>query len=334
MADFDVIICTYNRPKRAQSLISQVLECTPAPEKIVVVDSTEEQDPSEYARLGPGVTYLKSSHKNQPYQRFLGFQNTVSDVLVFLDDDVKILDQKIFQYMLSAFSQEDVKGACIRVRYENVMHDLLEKKEVKQGRLLDFINKISGVPSPAVGKLGLVGVPGPLPDSDGEVEFFQGTNMAFKREAVEKAFDSRVFSQYEYRIGKGEDKILSFKVASLGKLMFLDREVLHHPPVETSYFDHSYAYYKRLAYSRYFLTRIWCEERSFPLWLGVLHYYYFMAWRLLIAIGTYVKGRSSGQKEAVKGMWKGVKMAFSGHKAYRSCSLDWKEEVRKDCESR
>jgi hypothetical protein len=158
--------------------------------------------------------------------------------------------------------------------------------------------------------------------------------MAFRREVVEKAFDHRVFSQYECRLGKGEDKIISFKAASHGVLWYTNKEALHHPPVETSYFGHSQAFNRRLAYSRFFLSKIWCEEKRLLPILGILHYYYFMGWRILLAFGAYFRTRKSAQKEAVKGLWEGMLLTLKGSGAYKNCQLDWDKEAGRDIENR
>ncbi|MGB3181836.1 MAG: glycosyltransferase [Cyclobacteriaceae bacterium] len=331
---FELIICTYNRRKLALNLAMEALSCTPAPDKVVIVDSSDDFDAAFYTGSSSLIEPVHSSHKNQPYQRYLGFLTSSAAHLVYFDDDIKIKDRNIFEYLTDPLKRNEVVGACVKVRYENVLHKLLDKPKVNQGLLSKLINVVSGVPSPSAGRLGLVGVPGEIPDRDGPIEFFQGTNMAFRRDILEKAFDHRVYSQYECHLGKGEDKIISFKTASSGTLWYTDKEALHHPPVETSYFGHSLAFSRRLAYSRYFLSMVWCEERNFPKGIGALHYYYFMSWRVILAALAYLRTRKPAQAEAVKGLWKGMVLTFEGSSAYNSCHLDWEKEARKDIEGR
>ena len=66
-----IIICTYNRPNIVVKLISLLRKQTIDPNEIIVVDSSDTLNKS--LADDNDIKYIQSSHKNQPYQRYLGF---------------------------------------------------------------------------------------------------------------------------------------------------------------------------------------------------------------------------------------------------------------------
>ena len=89
----DVVICTYNRPQKVVELITQLQDCIIAPSQIIVVDSSDKTNTD--LRNKSGIKYIQSNHKNQPYQRFLGVNQSTSEYILFLDDDMEILDEHV-----------------------------------------------------------------------------------------------------------------------------------------------------------------------------------------------------------------------------------------------
>ena len=67
----DIIICTYNRPQKILELVHSLLPNKSYFNRIIVVDSSDSKN-KELAELNE-LVYIKSNHKNQPYQRLLGY---------------------------------------------------------------------------------------------------------------------------------------------------------------------------------------------------------------------------------------------------------------------
>ena len=87
-----IIIYTYNRSKKTIQLVKQ-LSTIKFNFNIIVVDSS---DIINVNLSNKNITYIRSSHKNQPYQRYLGFKSANSDYLIYLDDDMEVVSQNFY----------------------------------------------------------------------------------------------------------------------------------------------------------------------------------------------------------------------------------------------
>lgn len=330
MHKFDVVICTYNRQERAAGLVRQILTCDPAPQHVIIVDATDDFDPSVYTGLGEHVKAFSSSHKNQPYQRYVGFFASDNDVIVYFDDDVDILDTTIFDKMLRPFQVDEVAGVGVGIQYDNILHTFLGTGAAPSSASLKAMNILSGVPMPPPGKMGYAGVVGPMPEADSSVEYLRGPNMAFRRKHLEKAFDHRTFCYYAGGIGKGEDKMLSHSVLRYGSLHYVNELLLHHPAIETAYFKNAFEFSRKVAFSRYILTRIYAGVSNKPSWWASLRYYYFIMWRILISGLKSLKPGSQVHRQICKGYWQGAILTLSLPDKYTCQKVDWEKDARND----
>ena len=108
---FDVIIATFNRKESLAILVSQILECSKLPENIIIIDSSAIIDRDiQSINL---VQYIKSSHANQPYQRYIGSLVSNNDILVYFDDDMRIVDNQCFEKILSLYDDKNVYNFII-----------------------------------------------------------------------------------------------------------------------------------------------------------------------------------------------------------------------------
>ena len=105
---FDVIIATYNRKKSLNTLVRQILNCSQLPEQIIIVDSSKFKN--EEVQNFDRVKYVHSNHTNQPYQRYICYINSTNDILVYFDDDMRILDKHCFTKILSIYENNGVVG--------------------------------------------------------------------------------------------------------------------------------------------------------------------------------------------------------------------------------
>jgi glycosyltransferase involved in cell wall biosynthesis len=305
--DFELVITTYNRRESVVSLVKSVLACEPAPSRVIVVDSSDHPIP-ELAAM-PAVHYLRSNlaHQNQPYKRLVGALAARTEQIVFLDDDLEILDRRVFGKLLAPFFFGDVVGASIAVQYDNWAHHADKRVRGVVGRLLLYV---SGVSTPKEGRLGWAGNVGPRPRRSGQVESLNGTVMAFSRSIFLRLVDASLLAPFECQLAIPEDKILSMRAQAFGKLWWVPDVALRHPPVKSTYFAGERNFTKRVHLSRLLLNREYCRFRGYPAALGLLHYWYFSFWRVLIAACRLVASPTPGARERLRGIVDAIRLSI------------------------
>lgn len=255
---FDVIIATYNRHQKVNRLCEQIKECSIQPEKLIVIDSSD--DTNEELKNDPGIVYRKASHKSQPYQRYVGTLVSEADILIFFDDDLVINDLKLFERITGLFKNNDITGVGLGIEYHNIIStQLIPSKPSLLNRLK---RTFSAKRKPEAGSMSLFGETGGLPNETVETMYLPGPNMSFRRTAVTGIFDDILFALFEHRIGMGEDKVLSMRVAKKGKLIYSgEKNYLLHPAEESSYFSNAVNFYAKVYYSR-----LWLANQYASLW--------------------------------------------------------------------
>src|SRR5690606_13781084 len=152
-------------------------------------------------------------------------------------------------------------------------------------KMLWLMWAFTGNPPLKEGEIFLAGLSGGIPPGySGKVQYFQGANMSFRRGVLEKLFDDEVFSFYEMKIGKGEDKMLSMRASQFGTLYAMGDLCLRHPPEESHYYQNLEDFNKRTAFSRLYLSKIYCGVMGIPWWIGIVHYYWFSIWRIFFSL--------------------------------------------------
>lgn len=307
---FDVIVATRNRPERIRGLVQQILGCRLLPKRIVVINSSD--TPNELLSTDPKICYLYTDHKNQPYQRFLGTKASHSEIVIFLDDDVEILDEDCFSRYLSPFADPQIVGVTVGIDYRNVVSEGLTRSRRSHGLLswlVEVFNLFTGVPPLKIGEIGMAGMAGGIPiDYTGRVQYFQGANMSFRREVLMMLFDEAVFDLYDLGLGKGEDKLLSMRANLYGTLFAVGHLCFRHPPVDSHYLQDYRRFYLRASFSRLYLSKTYCEVFNIPWSLGIAHYYWFSCWRLFFALIKVLSNRRFGFQSFL-GQWQGVVLA-------------------------
>jgi glycosyltransferase involved in cell wall biosynthesis len=256
MNSLGVVICSYNRPKLVQSLVNQLKEFESELSEIIVVDSSDQSNLT--LSNDSQVVYLKSHRKSQPYQRFVGAKNSKSTVVVFFDDDVKIINKKIFADILQAFGNDEIVGVSGGIHYENG----IELNKSKNIRALTYTGKISWL-----------GKTTGLPQVNAFVEYFPGPFMAFRKSIIAKLFDDYLFFIFENRIAMGEDKVISMRASIYGKLFFLgSSKYLYHPPEASTYFNNEIDFLAKTVFSRLWLSKVYAKVHDRN---KALPYFYF-----------------------------------------------------------
>lgn len=255
----DIIIATYNRPEVINTLVADIQNKNiSVVNKIIVVDSTDEENCALKGRSG--VKYIHSLHKNQPYQRYLGFRLAEADNLVFLDDDMQILDESVFGRIEEVLSDGKVCG--VNLAFEN-LNEFLSRQQTHQflmggsgfkQHIVRAIQAFTGRPTIKDGKMWYCGLRGKRVDGECS-EYFLGGAFAAKREALYANFNFNLFTMFEKKIGMGEDVILAYTLSKMGAIYNLPgKSFLHNDKGNSTYTASNKAYQYRVAYSRQYLS--------------------------------------------------------------------------------
>ncbi len=281
---FDVIIATYNRRDSLKILVEQILECSCLPEKIIIVDSSIDEN-QEIQSLD-SVTYVRSSHKNQPYQRYVGYLASSSDVLIYFDDDMRIVDKQCFEKILIPFNDENVVGVQPNFIYKNNFYDCqIPESKIRQlaqnNIFFKFLKTLSGNPSIEDGKLWLAGIRGRSPDNGKSLEWFNGPVFSARKKYLYNNFNFNLFELYKKRVGKAEDVILGFTLSKLGKVIYLEDAYFYHDDQNDSVYSVNFiSYSERISCSRLYLSFEYARLSGKSKVLAFFHYHLFILGRI------------------------------------------------------
>lgn len=328
--DFSVAITTYNRPVNLDNLVRQLLLGSVVPTTILVIDSSEVAN-LEISKIDR-VNYIRSSHKNQPYQRYLGYLSCKTEVIIFLDDDLEIIDLTVFEVMLKRLKQPGIKGISVGFEHHNATSQLLDSQVNGQSLLFRIINFLSGVPVLKPGRIYMAGLAGPRPMQEGPVDYFNGAVMGFYKSELTSLFNPVLFSLFERKLGMGEDKVISMAVGLTRTLWFNPHHFFVHPPVTSNYFQDVQSFQRKVMYSRLFASLEYGRLKRYPRVFIYLHYYYFAIWRLLIASIRGIIKPDKQRLAAAKGILQGVLLTFT--LPFDTCKItpqiDWHRDATND----
>ena len=312
----DIVVCTYNRPLRVISLVQEILTCNPLPNSIIIVDSSDVF--IENNVIIENTNYIKSSHKNQPYQRFLGYMISSADILIYLDDDMEILDSTFFQNIKTLFYNIDIVG--VGFAFKNKHLDIFLNKTPKSilqsisnsNKLLHNLRSFSGYGELPTGKFGWNGLRGRQPIQMASTEWFGGGAFAARKNDLFQNFNFQLLDLFEKKIGMGEDMMISYTLSKRGKLLFYPEvKFLHNDQKDSTYTPDFYSYAYRVMYSRLFLSLEYARLNNYPLYLANIKFNWYAFWRLIGQLLNIILKPSYDRKETLKGSIMGWKDSFS-----------------------
>lgn len=334
---FDVIITTNNRAESVKTLVKQLLNHSFVPENIIIVDSSLEEDLSlqEYEK----IRYIRSSHANQPYQRYVGYMASKSALLVYLDDDMEILEKDTFIKILRQFNEKPIIGLAINFVNNN---EFLQKKVPKskfvsssgyKKNVLKILKTLSGQTELKNGMYGYNGIKGSQPKEGGMTEWFGGGSFAVKREFLYKGFNFKLFELYDKGLGKGEDGIIGYTLSKVGPLEF-EPEILfiHNDKKDSTYTRNLFSFSKRVIYSRLYLSGEYCRLNGKPQWKAIVYYHWYVLWRVVGMIVNQLLSYQKSRKEMLRGYLSGWKLAWmaQGELTKYKDEKYWYEEAKRD----
>ena len=305
LAPVDIVIPTYNRPGSVVRLVGELETCRPAPSSIIVVDSSDE--PNLDLLQNPAVRYLRSRHKNQPYQRYVGSLAATAPSVLFLDDDLYLERKDLLGRICEEFQRDAVVGVGVNFEHLSSVRPVFGSGRGTLGRfLLRLRSWTRGVPP--TGAIDILGNTGGMPECDGPVQFLRGGAMAFRRRIVSQLFDEKLFALYEAGLGKGEDKVISMRVGRLGELRWIASVYLRHPGAEGSHYGGEPGHFlTKVLVSRLHLAKVYCETFGYPQWLA----YTAFAGALARALGSGMLRTTHSLGVGLRGAVKALRIVFA-----------------------
>lgn len=231
-----VCIATHERSLLIETTLEHLAKQTLYPMEIVISDSsigdTSQKLIEDFAKKHPvlSIKYIRSERRALPWQRWLAFTQSSGEIILYLDDDVK-LSPKALSTLQKAYDNQghNVSGIGFIMTIES------EKKVTHNDNFLK--NKLYGIYNQAPGTIS----PGGLTISHWglelispivEVEWLCGGAMSYRRKILENIGPlDNLFILYDEGIGKGEDGILSFEARKYGNLYILTDALAYHPPL-------------------------------------------------------------------------------------------------------
>jgi glycosyltransferase involved in cell wall biosynthesis len=289
----EVVICTYNRAEKVKELTLNLIDCQPAPNRIIVVDSSDTEN-EELKNLSK-VFYIHSTHKNQPYQRYLGYQVAQGDVILFLDDDMEVIDTDFLSKIGNLLVTENAVGLALHFKdkHQDTSLSVVPRSTFfKQSNLLKrFKNWFTGYTDLPQGTLGLCGNRGKQASYLSSTQYVSGGAFVAKRSALFQNFNFQLFDLFEQRIGMGEDALIGYGIHKQGKLLFVPEIFfLHNDQKDSTYSMNVYDYSRRVMFSRLYLSLEKTRLDRNQFMFAKLHFHWYSFWRLIgLAINQIVK---------------------------------------------
>jgi len=309
----DIIICTYNRPIEVNYLVQQLLNLNPLPNRIIVVDSTEEDNLQIKNKIE--VTYIKSLQKNQPFQRYLGFQNSFADFILYLDDDMEVINNEVIGDIKLLLVDKNVSGIAINFKdkFENNSLSKIPNSYTKKLPLTisNFLRYITFNKKPEVSKLGLFGERGKQPDNINKTELISGGAFVAKRELLFKNFNFQIFELFDKKIGMGEDSIIGYGLCKLGNILYFPKlSFYHNDQGSSNYSINLKAFGKRVIFSRLYIALEKTRLDNKSLLLTRLQYIIYGFSRLLGLTMNHMIKPTHDKKNMLIGSFKGYLLSF------------------------
>ena len=314
--DIQVIVTTYNRPVQILGFAQSLRTHFPNHGAIIIIDSSTSINDDLASQHE--LHYLKTSHQNQPYQRYLGYKKATSKWLLFFDDDMEIIDEQFVEKIISKLTTSNFVGLGL---YFEDKHDqtflksmessVFKSKNEKPGFLTKTFRAFTGYPILESGKVGWNGLRGKQPLDFNSTEWFSGGAFLAKKEFLYQNFNFSLFDLYEKRLGKGEDLIISYTLSKQGMVKFYPEKMLLHNDQQNSvYTNNHFQLAQRVLFSRLFLSYEFARLNKFSFNKTRFLYFRYSFFRTLSVFFNYLIKRNDKQKELLKGNFAALKMAF------------------------
>ncbi|WP_394676742.1 glycosyltransferase family 2 protein [uncultured Sphingobacterium sp.] len=335
--NFDIIITSYNRPKKVEWLVDALQ--SEIVNKIIIVDSGNND--FNLASDGSKIIICRSSHKNQPYQRFLGVHNAELDWILFLDDDMEPIEGWDIE-IRNIIEKYCYSTGMIGLKFEDLHRNSFLKNNLQSissnkssSSLNKLFRKISGYPILPMGTYYKNGVKGALPNKESQTDHVSGGAFLASRKFLYKNVNLELFSLYENRMGKGEDGILSYSISKIAPIIMFPTQLFWHNDQGNSvYTQNFYQFNLVVAFSRLFLNREYYRLNNMSMFRSRLSFVNYSFWRILGLSINFLIRPSKSRLSSLKGYLMGVIKAifYKYQKNMSDINQYWMEQAIKDSE--
>lgn len=310
----DIIICTYNRFEKVNTLVNYLNNYSNDFNSIILIDSSDHI--SHIGNNQKQLKYIRSSHKNQPYQRYLGYLNSHADILLYLDDDVEVANPLFLNILKNVFKDINVSGMAINLveKHSNTSLAYIPKSVLFKNMaiLKKMLNWLSGYTFLPDGKFGLCGLRGKQPTNGGATEWLSGPAFAARKSALFKNFNFQLFDLFEKKLGMGEDAIIGYSLSKQGVFLYHPELLFYHnDQKDSTYSTDHFTYSRRVIYSRLYLSLEKARLDNTNLIWPKLFYHWHTLWRICGLMLNYFIDPTLIRKNLLMGGLEGWRLAFS-----------------------
>lgn len=331
-----VIIPTLKRYASLKKLIGDLHTLGDIIHEIIVVDSSREEDWESLTTLKK-VVHVLTTHQNGLYQRFLGNKLAQCQWVLFLDNDMELVQSPFFEELHELVTIEGLSGIALKFEDKHLDTTLnkIPKTKFPKG---EFISKWKGIltayPTLPIGRYGYCGIRGPQPDTFSQTQWLSGGAFLAKRELVFKGLNFKLMSYFEEKLGMGEDPLIGFMLSIQGKLYRYPKLCfLHNDQKDSAYSVDLFAYSKRVVFSRLFLSLERARLANSPKWKGYIYYHWHVFFRLFGLFVSLVLSWNDENKKLLMGGLKGWFLGFRSHYRYSTKDEEyWLNQVNADLE--
>ncbi|WP_333889198.1 glycosyltransferase family A protein [Sphingobacterium siyangense] len=312
---FDIIITSYNRPQKVEWLV-QALHSEYV-RKIIIVDSGGNTFHS--FESNDKVILCRSSHKNQPYQRYLGHQIAETDWLLYLDDDMEPIDgwDTEICMLIEKYSSVGIIGIKFEDKHQETFLKRNERSITSRNTASPFVQRLrylTGYPILPAGRFYKNGVRAGYPSLEGPTDYVGGPVFLANRKILYQNFNMELFSLFEKRMGTGEDSILSYTAAMVASGIFYPKQLFWHNDQGNSvYTQNHYQFNKIVAFSRLYLNLEYYRLNNLSLLFAKFSFINYSFWRILGFIINLIFKPSKNRFTSLRGYFVGTMKALFYH---------------------
>lgn len=235
MAKFvSVCIATFERSTYVGLALRALAKQTRLPDEIIVCDASHSSGTQELVSVfvvnNPNlrVIYLKSERKALPWQRWMAFQHSVEEIVLFIDDDVQLVPSALAE-LENAYQlvKDDAAGIGFTLTFENG-----EELKRNKSTLKEWWLGTARYPSGAITPGGLTVSFGSL-DADQylvQAGWLWGGGMSYPRTILNRVgcLENLIWL-YDQEYGRSEDAVLSHEASRHGNLYLINKRLAFHP---------------------------------------------------------------------------------------------------------